>query len=200
MDDPTRLTRGTYDVIAARYLEKARDLAALGPYLDAFAHALAPGSRVVDLGAGPGIDTALLRARALRAVGLDLSLGMLRAGVGECPGSRVLGDARRLPIATGGVDGVWANASLLHLTRVDAMRALGEVRRIVRPGGVLFITMKAGSGSVIETAPYGLPRFFQYWADTEFDAALAAHAFDVLSRATDILPRGRWLSRLARRA
>jgi ubiquinone/menaquinone biosynthesis C-methylase UbiE len=200
MDDPTRRTQETYDVIAARYLEKARDLAALEPYLDAFAQALAPGARVVDLGAGPGIDTALLRARELRAIGLDFSLGMLRAGVGEWPGTRVQGDARRLPFATGGVDGVWANASLLHLTRVDAMGALAEVRRILRRGGVLFMTMKAGSGAATDRAPYGLPRFFQYWSDAELDAALDTHAFDVLTCTTDILPRGRWLCRLARRA
>jgi hypothetical protein len=80
------------------------------------------------------------------------------------------------------------------------MRALAEVRRILRPGGVLFMTMKAGSGAATDHAPYGLPRFFQYWSDTELDAALDTHAFDLLTCTTDTLPRGRWLCRLARRA
>ena len=200
MDDPTRLTRATYDVVAARYLENARDRGPIGPHLDAFAGAVAPGGRVIDLGAGPGLDTVLLVKRGLRAIGVDFSLGMLKAGVRECPGTRAQADARRLPVQTGCVDGVWAKASLLHLQRHDAARALDEVRRVLRPAGILFLAVKAGSGEATETARYGLPRFFQYWSDAELDEVLAAHAFDVLTRTTDAAPRDTWLTRLARRA
>jgi ubiquinone/menaquinone biosynthesis C-methylase UbiE len=134
MDDPTRLTRDTYDLVARRYLENARDRGPIEPHLDAFARALLPGGRVIDVGAGPGLDTALLVARGLRAVGVDFSLGMLTAGAGECPGVRVQGDARRLPISTGAVEGVWAKASLLHLQREDAGLALDEARRVPAAG------------------------------------------------------------------
>ena len=199
MDDPTGLTRETYDVVAPRYLENSRDRSALLPHLEAFAAALAPGARVLDLGAGPGCDTALLVARGMRAFGLDFSMGMLRVGRGEFPGARVQGDARRLPLASHSVDGAWAKASLLHLQCDDAALALAEVRRILRPGGVLFVSLKAGTGMATETARYGLPRFFQYWTDDTLDAALAAHAFEVVRRTTDEGERDMWLTRRARR-
>jgi ubiquinone/menaquinone biosynthesis C-methylase UbiE len=200
MDDPTRLTRETYDVIAAQFLENARDRRAIVPHLDAFAAALAPGARVIDLGAGPGLDTVLLAERGLRATSVDFSMGMLRAGRRECRVVRVQGDARRLPLATASVDGVWAKASLLHLQREDVAVALADVGRILRPGGVLFVSLKAGLGAATETTRYGLPRFFQYWTDDALDAALAAHAFDVLRRTTDQGERDQWLGRLARRS
>ena len=199
MDDPTLSTRGTYDIIAAQFLENARDRGAIVPHLDAFAAALAPGARVVDLGAGPGLDTVLLAARGLRAFGVDFSMGMLRAGRREFGAVRIQGDARRVPLATASMDGVWAKASLLHLQREDVALALAEVRRILRPGGVLFVSLKAGSGAATETGRYGLPRFFQYWTDDGLDATLDAHAFDVLRRTTDEGPRDLWLGRLARR-
>ena len=123
MDDPTLLTRGTYDVIAAQYLENARDRGVIVPHVDAFAAALTPGAGVVDLGAGPGLDTVLLVERGLRAVGVDFSMGMLRAGRREFAAVRIQGDARRVPLATASVDGVWAKASLLHLQRDDVALA-----------------------------------------------------------------------------
>ena len=46
MTDPTLQTRDTYDRIAARYLENARDRTAILPDLEAFAHELRPGARV----------------------------------------------------------------------------------------------------------------------------------------------------------
>jgi SAM-dependent methyltransferase len=199
MDDPTLRTRDTYDHIAARYLENARDRTAILPYLDAFVAELRPGARVLDLGAGPGIDTALLARRGFQAIGLDFSIGMLRSGRREFPGRRVQGDARRLPIAADRVDGVWAKASLLHLGRDEAGRALDEVRRILRAGGVLCLAVKAGSGAETETARYGLPRFFQYWSDDELDALLDAHGFRVVAADAGTGPHHEWITRIARR-
>ena len=161
---------------------------------------LPAGGVAVDVGAGPGLDTAGLRARGLRAVGLDFSLGMLRAGAAESPGPRVQGDARRLPFGDEAVAGVWAKASLLHLSRTDAQRALDEVRRVLRPAGLLFVSVKSGDGSEVETARYGLPRFFQYWSGEDLDGALVGAGFTVIERRTDTTDRATWLVRLARRS
>jgi SAM-dependent methyltransferase len=199
MDESSLRTRKTYDAIGARFIDNARDRTRVGPWLDRFAAGLSPGARVVDVGAGPGMDAVALRQRGLSAVGMDFSLGMLRSGLAEFPGARVQGDARRLPFASGGVSGVWANASLLHLGFADATLALLEAWRILRPGGLLHVALKHGTGSETETSRYGLPRFFQYWSGSELDAALAAGGFDVLDGALDAGPRGEWLVRLARR-
>jgi SAM-dependent methyltransferase len=199
MNDSSRRTRETYDAVAVRFLENARDRTGFAPWLDRFAADLSPGALAVDLGAGPGMDTANLRARGVRAVGLDFSMGMLRAGIDQYPGPRVQGDARRLPFSDGSVDGVWANASLLHLDEADARRALAEVWRILRPGAALYLSVKAGTGAEEETERYGRPRFFQYWSVDALDATLVGAGFEVTDRHADVTPRATWLARLARR-
>lgn len=197
MDEQSAETRRTYDAIGARFLENARDRSAFIPWFDRFGRELPPGAFVLDVGAGPGLDSGELRRRGLRALSIDLSLGMLRAGAVEAPGPRLQADARRLPIASHAVAGVWANASLLHLSRDDAAVALAGLRRVLRPGGLLFVNVKQGVGAEWETARYGKQRFFQYWTGPELDAALDRAGFQVLDAVTGEGPRNTWLVRLA---
>jgi SAM-dependent methyltransferase len=197
VDEPSAETRRTYDAIGGRFLENARDRSALVSWLDWFGRELPPGALVLDVGAGPGLDSGELRRRGLRALSLDLSLGMLRAGAVEAPGPRLQADARRLPIASHAVAGVWANASLLHLSRDDAAVALAGLRRVLRSDGLLFVSVKQGVGTEWESARYGRPRFFQYWTGPELDAALDGAGFRVLDGATQDGPRNTWLVRLA---
>ena len=198
-DDDVLRTRATYDAIALRFIENARERGGVNPWLARFAAGLPAGALVVDLGAGPGIDAFELRRRGLRAVSLDFSMGMLRAGVEDYPGPRLQGDARRLPFRAGALAGIWASASLLHLSRPHALLALEDARRTLAPGGRLLVSVKQGNGSETETARYGMPRFFQYWTGADLDAVLDATRFRVLDAATETLPRADWLVRLAER-
>jgi SAM-dependent methyltransferase len=112
--------------------------------------ALVPGPRVLDLGVGPGAGAlAMARAEpAKRHVGLDVSGAMLRRALARAraegvPLALVRGDALRLPVKDGALDGATGH-SLLYLLPDPAV-ALAELRRAVRPGGrVAFLEPGAG--------------------------------------------------------
>lgn len=191
-------TRESYDRIAARFLENTRDRSRMAPWLAHFAERLGAGAAVLDLGAGPGCDSTELRRRGLRVVSLDLSLGMLRAGLAEFPGPRLQADMRRLPLRDASLAGVWANASLLHLSREDAAAALREVRRVLGAGGLLHVSLKSGAGAGWESERYGEPRWFQYWSAEALDALLAESGFETVASWADSTPRADWLVRHAR--
>ena len=87
---------------------------------------------------------------------LDFSMGMLRAGVGEYPGPRLQGDARRLPFRAGALAGIWASASLLHLSRPHAAQALEDARRTLAPSGRLLLSVKQGHGCRNRNGPLRL--------------------------------------------
>lgn len=197
LDDPAISTRRTYDGIGAQFLENTRDRSAIEPWLDRFVSALPRGSIVLDVGAGPGVDAAELRRRGLVAIGLDFSLGMLRAGQRDFPGPRLQADARHLPLAPSAVSGVWANASLLHLSQPDVDVALSEIRRVLALPGLLHVSVKEGEGAEWESDRYGRPRFFQYWSGGDLDAALQRAGFVVHASSVDLTPRATWLVRLA---
>jgi len=190
-------TRRSYDKIAGRFLENTRDRAPLSQWLQRFAEFLGPDATVLDLGAGPGCDSAALRKLGLRAIALDLSRGMLRAGLGEFPGPRVQADARELPFRDGAFRGVWASASLLHLSPDEAAAAVREARRVLDARGLLHLSLKSGAGTEWESERYGEARWFQYWAGPDLDALLNRQGFSIIGSWSNSTPRADWLVRHA---
>ena len=98
-------------------------------------------TRVLDVGCGNGAYLERLAERAIPAVGVDLSLGMLAAGQGSR--SQVNGDVCRLPVRSGSCDIVLAPHMLYHVT--DRETAARELRRVLSPGGIaVVVTNGAG--------------------------------------------------------
>jgi SAM-dependent methyltransferase len=104
------------------------------------------GGLVADLGCGPGRDVALLREYGRRAVGVDLSSGMLALAATRAPGVLALGDLRALPLRDGCCDGIWSSYALLHLDDAGLAQALREAHRVLRPGGTASLVLAAGAG------------------------------------------------------
>jgi demethylmenaquinone methyltransferase / 2-methoxy-6-polyprenyl-1,4-benzoquinol methylase len=134
-DEKRAAVRSMFDAIAPRYdlvnrimtfrLDvgwRRRSVRALG---------LPAGDVVVDLAAGTGDLCRDLEASGYVAVGVDLSLGMLRHARTTAP--LVHGDALRLPIAAGAVDGATCGFALRNFVELPAFFA--ELARVVRTGG-----------------------------------------------------------------
>jgi len=101
---------------------------------------LQPGQRVLDLAAGTGVSTAELRRAGVHAIACDFSLGMLLVGRAKRQRKRVpfvAGDALHLPFADAAFDAATISFGLRNVA--DVPKALGELARVVRPGGRLVI-------------------------------------------------------------
>ncbi|MCU1496593.1 MAG: menaquinone biosynthesis methyltransferase [Acidimicrobiales bacterium] len=88
-------------------------------------------STVLDLACGTGDFCKGLAAAGLRPIGMDLSYGMLAAARTEVP--LVQGDALRLPVPDGSVDGVTCGFALRNFKELGPFFA--ELARVVRPAG-----------------------------------------------------------------
>jgi len=108
---------------------------------------------VLDLCCGAGRHLLPMREAGLGAVGLDLSAALLRSG--GLGGVAVRGDMRRLPFAGGAFDAV-ANlfSSFGYFeSEDDHRRVLGEVARVLKPGGVFVLDHMNPTVTVRELVP-----------------------------------------------
>ncbi|HUF86775.1 MAG TPA: methyltransferase domain-containing protein [Thermohalobaculum sp.] len=101
-----------------------------------------PGARLLDVGCGTGAFLAAVRAAHAdaRLAGVDLSPAMLTAARRRLPSDVALevASAEALPFPRAGFDTV-VSISAFHFFRAPRA-ALGEMRRVLRPGGTLVLT------------------------------------------------------------
>jgi len=120
---------------------------------------------VVDVGGAAGVYAFPLAKQGYEVHLIDpveLHLEQARshaAASGVALASIALGDARELEFPTGGADAVLLFGPLYHLIEhEDRVQALGETRRILKPGGVLFAAVISRFASFIDGLLSG---FFQ---------------------------------------
>lgn len=131
--DGTILARLLCDEVDMAYRRRTRLLL---EYLD-----LVDGDRVLDCGCGPGFHLRLMDAlRCLDLVGLDADLGqILKAKQAHTPAALVHGDCAHLPFQDCSFDKVLLTEVLEHVP--DDLTALTEIFRVLRPGGLLGISV-----------------------------------------------------------
>ena len=102
--------------------------------------AVRAGRRVIDVGTGPGTVAARALQRGAEVVAVDAEPDMLDAARRNAPGAE-LHEAvlPHLPFPAGDFDAAVANFVLNHVA--DPAAAVAELRRLVRPGGQVAVTI-----------------------------------------------------------
>ena len=147
------------------------------------------GKKVLDLGCGSGIQSKQLFQAGLEVVGFDLSPEMIRQAKKRVPGAKfIVGDMtildkRIYPELAEGFDGVFAQASLLHVPKKLIPKVLGSIHDILRTNGILYLALKEGVGEKeVEEERLGMiiKRFFSFFTKVEIEGYLKNAKFQVL--------------------
>ena len=200
-DQNLQVTRATYEKIADTYASKNQDRSALTAEVAKFVALVKSGGWVVDVGCGPGFDTAVFQQHNFKSIGLDYTYEMMKTGRTKLgiQANFVQGDMRFLPFAPQ-IDGLWASASLLHLKREEIFPTLTQFHQILRTNGILYLATKLGDGDEWTSSSYGheMPRYFTYWQPENLDKMLHEVGFAIVD---GWLTEGRstWIVRFAQK-
>jgi SAM-dependent methyltransferase len=104
----------------------------------------APPLQLLDFGCGPGRDLLDFTRRGHCVVGLEgaAALAQMARDYSGCEVWQQ--DFLRLDLPEARFDGIFANASLFHIPRLELPRILHQLHATLKPGGVLFSSNPRG--------------------------------------------------------
>ena len=204
-----RDTVQSYNMAAADYAAEAAAMPEwVATEIDAFVAGLGGSGRVLEIGSGGGRDALALEQRGISVRRTDVAEGfveLLRQSGFEAhlldPLTQDLADPQRPGMP---YDGIWACASLIHVSRQDFGTVLGRLAQATRTGGPLHVSVRDGDGedvSIEETATAPLRYVETYWRERALRSAVAGAGW-IVSEVRRYVgrPDDWWLSVRANRA
>ncbi|SFC30729.1 Methyltransferase domain-containing protein [Bosea sp. CRIB-10] len=167
------------------------------PALVELLKALEPGSRLLEIGSGPGWDADWLEERGLvirRTDGADSFVQFQVSRGRQAERLDVIGD----PLG-GPYDGVVALHVLQHVEREILPSVFARIAEAIRDGGVFLLALREGQGESAEIGSKGNEYYVALWPRAEIIAVLAALDLGLLWSNSFEGREGRWLTALFRK-
>ena len=141
------------------------------------------GSRLLEVGCGPGLDAASLTAAGFEVTAFDrASLARARA---SAPGTRLFrADLLHIPARNDAFDAAVSSLALHYLPWRETRAAFAEVRRVLVPGAPFLFRVNAtddynhgaGEGEELEPNFYSAPRAYHAETKRFFDEGMVRAA------------------------
>lgn len=141
-----------YNKNAAEFFDKTIDLD-MQFYLDRFLEFIPEGGSILDLGCGSGRDSEYFISMGYDVTALDGSEEMCSLASVHI-GKEVLHMSFSEMDFDDVFDGVWANASLLHVPKNEMENILAKIIRSLKQDGILYMTFRYGDFEGIEEERY----------------------------------------------
>lgn len=166
-----------------------------------FLSMLPQGGTVLDVGCGSGSKTKYISERGCTVTGIDFSEKLLEIAREEAPMAKfALLPMENLEQLNEKFDGVFVQASLLHIPKNEAADVVKKMAEHLNPGGHLYIAVKevkeGKPDEEIKTEDdYGYPyeRFFSYFRKSELESYMAQAGLKVVWKEAKPTGRTTWL-------
>lgn len=195
-----------YSARAKEFVENTRDLDMSELHREFLPH-IPPGGLILDVGAGSGRDSKIFLDRGYDVVALepDSELARLAAEyIDYYVIQETIQNYKPSPTieSDGGFHGVWASASLLHISPTELDRVFLQLAHLLQPGGVLYCSFKYSDKGIDVRERGGLQ--YTYLNEQTLDSCIPKGLFEYIKawvtedRRTDRKGE-RWLNVLLRR-
>jgi ubiquinone/menaquinone biosynthesis C-methylase UbiE len=175
-----------YDPVADEYARRIYDELRHKPMdqqlLDRFAESLQGGGPVCDIGTGPGHVAHYLHDCGANVCGIDQSAQMVERARRLNPGIEFhQGNIFALEFADETFLGITGLYALVNVPRPEIVRALNELRRVLKPGGLLLLAFHVSDQPPRRDEWWGaeVSRYFYFFFSGEMSGYLKAAGFEI---------------------
>ena len=186
MNKTIRDTQSSYDRVAVEYGEKYKDEMDDKPFdrdcLDRLAREVGALGPICDMGCGPGQIARYLHRQGVQTLGVDLSPNMVAEAQRLNPEIHFhRGNMLSLPDSDNSWGGIAAFYCILHIPRERIVAALREMKRVLKPRGILLITFHIGTEikHLDEWWEKPVNLDFAFYLPSEMEAWLVEAGFDL---------------------
>ena len=133
------------------------------------------GGRILDAGCGSGRDSKTFLEAGYDVISFDASEEMCKRAA-EYTGREILNMRFEDVSFLNEFDGIWACASLLHVSMENLPRVLEKMKRALKSGGVIYASFKYGDGTTVRG-----DRIFSDFNEVSVVSLFEAAGFEVIS-------------------
>ncbi|VVB61287.1 Ubiquinone biosynthesis O-methyltransferase [uncultured archaeon] len=179
----------TYEATAADFYKREEhfDIPEIIVFADFFIKKL-KGKKILDIGCGPGRDSKYFSGNGLDVTGIDAASSFIKIASKNVPAAKFIKmDMRKLDFPGNSFDGIWACASFLHIPKSEARNTLIGISCVLKPRGILYISVKEGSEEkVLKKEEYlGRAKFFAFYTQKEFEDLIVSCGFEIIETRID---------------
>jgi len=152
--------------------------------LNKFISMLPKKAKVLDAGCGSGRDAGYFKEYGLDVTAIDAAEKMVEEAKKNVKGIKFKKmDMTKTDFKDNTFDGIWSAASLVHNDKKNIPKILGELKRVLKDEGVLYISVKEGDGEEIkkEEKYNNEPRPFVYYTLPEIEDMVKQAGFQILN-------------------
>jgi ubiquinone/menaquinone biosynthesis C-methylase UbiE len=176
------ITIESYDKTYKEYIDKADKLHPI-EYSNKFSSMIKKDSLILDLGCGYGRDAKIFCENGYNVIGIDLSKNMIKEAKERVKNAKFfVMDLRKLDFEDNYFDAIWASASFLHIQKKEILKALKESYRVLKKGGIMYVSVKEGEGEILKTdLRYGkVKKFWAFYKENEIKEKLIKAGFTII--------------------
>jgi ubiquinone/menaquinone biosynthesis C-methylase UbiE len=175
-------TKESYQATAKEFAHKVAELAPLGS-IEKFMKFLPSQPAILDLGCGSGRDAKIFSGLGAKVVGIDYCSNLLAIAKETAPLAEFYEmDFEAINFPAGSFDGAWAACSLVHVPKKSILAVLTNVHSILKNNGYFYLTLKRGSGEILEKDErYGdIEKFWAFYEEEEITNILQKAKFNIV--------------------
>lgn len=183
--------RRAWDELSERYAESRDPTGSDADLVRDLLDQLPEEPVVLDIGCGDGARTLSRVPDGAFGIGLDISReGLFLAADRDDADALVQADMTKIPLEDDTADGITAYHSVFHVPREQHPEVYAEFTRVLKPGGILLMTLPTGRYETVRHGWLGGNMFFSSPGSDETLATLRDAGFEVAETVTVEDPLG----------